>query len=78
MKNKKKSFVTDHSLDNNYHIDKRLIWLQGPNGPIKYKPPYVQPLGIRATCHMHDVPLGFKGISEMERHILDEHRLYKG
>lgn len=43
-----------------------------------YIPLYVQPLGIKATCHLHKEPQGFKSIEELQQHELKEHRVWKG
>jgi aryl-alcohol dehydrogenase-like predicted oxidoreductase len=41
--------------------------------PMSYIPDYIQPLGIKATCHMHDKPLGFKSIDDLQKHWVEEH-----
>lgn len=45
---------------------------------ILYKRPYVQPPGIRATCHLCKPPKGFKSIEELQKHELQQHRVWKG
>jgi hypothetical protein len=34
---------------------------------------YTQPPGIRATCHGHPEPLGFKSIADLQKHWQEEH-----
>jgi hypothetical protein len=45
----------------------------GPNGLINYKPDYIQPPGIQATCHAHSEPIGFKTVKELQTHWKVEH-----
>lgn len=39
---------------------------------------YKQPPGVKATCHLHKEPQGFKSIEELQQHELKGHRVWKG
>jgi hypothetical protein len=65
MKNKKKSLK-------NVHILGKILQHQA-QGPDTYIEDYIQPPGIRATCHGHLEPLGFKSIEDLQKHWREEH-----
>lgn len=69
MKHKKSNSTTDRGSGE---------VLVGPNGPIHYKLEYVIPAPYRAACHMHKKPVLFMTIRELQKHILKEHRVWKG
>lgn len=53
-----------------------LIGRPEPDGPsIIY---HLQPYGVNATCHICDPPAEFSTILELQNHVRDIHRIWKG
>lgn len=82
---KKKNLQNGHTLSKEQElakaveaIDPEFPVYKGPNGPIRYKPVYIQPRGTRATCNLCKPPKGFPGLKALEDHCKDYHRVWKG
>jgi hypothetical protein len=67
MKHKTKNSPNAHTLDDNSPT------IDGPNGPISYKPDYILPKGMVAFCHGHSKILFFKTLEDLHKHDREYH-----